>query len=194
MASNIIHETIDGEYPVAGIDNDSQGFRDNFSIIKDSLAAAKTEMEDLQDNVARKDENNNHAGNQIIDAELAQVTEQYQDVGTVNAAQNISFLNGHYQRFVATTNFIMTLADWPDAGTNARMIVEFESDTDGSGRAITFVGEGNAVFKKLSSGWDSSTSTQVVASSASDSNPTILEFWSHDGGDTIYADYKGVYS
>ena len=34
MASNINTNTIDENYPVAGIDNDSQGFRDNFTSIK----------------------------------------------------------------------------------------------------------------------------------------------------------------
>ena len=34
MASNIVDTTIDETYPVAGVDNDSQGFRDNFNIIK----------------------------------------------------------------------------------------------------------------------------------------------------------------
>ena len=34
MASNIISSTIDESYPVAGQDNDTQGFRDNFNIIK----------------------------------------------------------------------------------------------------------------------------------------------------------------
>lgn len=193
MASNIIHETIDDAYPVAGIDNDSQGFRDNFNVIKSSLAAAKTEMEDLQDNGSRKDAANNHAGNQIIDAELSQVTEQYINVGTVNLGQNASFLNGHYQRFVATGDFTITLADWPAAGRQARIIIEFESDTNGTNRDITFVGEGNAIFKTASTDWISSSSTQVVARSGSDSNPTILEFWTHDGGATIFADYKGVY-
>jgi len=48
MASNITSLTIDNEYPVAGVDNDSQGFRDNFTIIKDSLAAAKAELSRLK--------------------------------------------------------------------------------------------------------------------------------------------------
>ena len=38
MSSNIVSETIDAEFPVAGQDNDTQGFRDNFSTIKDSLS------------------------------------------------------------------------------------------------------------------------------------------------------------
>ena len=44
MASTIISATIDGTYPVAGQDNDSQGFRDNFTIIKTGLATATSEM------------------------------------------------------------------------------------------------------------------------------------------------------
>ena len=41
MASNIVDTTIDDTYPVAGIDNDSQGFRDNFNIIKDMYLSKK---------------------------------------------------------------------------------------------------------------------------------------------------------
>ena len=42
MASNIISSTIDGTYPVAGVDNDTQGFRDNFTVIKTGLATAES--------------------------------------------------------------------------------------------------------------------------------------------------------
>jgi hypothetical protein len=48
MASNIVSETIDAAYPVAGVDNDTQGFRDNFQIIKDGLLTAKIEITSLQ--------------------------------------------------------------------------------------------------------------------------------------------------
>ena len=41
MASNIVPDTIDDAYPVAGQDNDSQGFRDNFNIIKTNFTYAK---------------------------------------------------------------------------------------------------------------------------------------------------------
>ena len=44
MASTIISATIDGTYPVAGQDNDSQGFRDNFTIIKTGLATATLKL------------------------------------------------------------------------------------------------------------------------------------------------------
>lgn len=48
MTSNINFAGIDPNYPVAGQDNDSQGFRDNFRYIQDSLEYAKSEIEDLQ--------------------------------------------------------------------------------------------------------------------------------------------------
>ena len=48
MASNINPANIDGTYPIAGQDNDSQGFRDNFTNIKNNFTYAQTEVNDLQ--------------------------------------------------------------------------------------------------------------------------------------------------
>ena len=63
MASNISTTGLDEQFPVAGRDNDSQGFRDNFANIKTNLDYAKTEIDDLQDGVARIDGDNNFDGN-----------------------------------------------------------------------------------------------------------------------------------
>ena len=48
MASNINANNIDGTYPIAGVDNDSQGFRTNFTNIKNNFTYAKNEITDLQ--------------------------------------------------------------------------------------------------------------------------------------------------
>ena len=48
MASNINPQIIDGAYPVAGQDNDSQGFRDNFTNTKTNFEYAAAEITDLQ--------------------------------------------------------------------------------------------------------------------------------------------------
>ena len=53
MASNINTTNIDAAYPVAGQDNDSQGFRDNFSTIKSNFVASKTEIEAIQSTTAQ---------------------------------------------------------------------------------------------------------------------------------------------
>ena len=51
MASNIVPGNIDGTFPIAGQDNSSQGFRDNFTAIKNNFEDAKTEIEDLIKNI-----------------------------------------------------------------------------------------------------------------------------------------------
>jgi len=53
MASTITNliNTINVAFPVAGQDNDSQGFRDNFNIIQQSLLATESEIENIQNTV-----------------------------------------------------------------------------------------------------------------------------------------------
>jgi len=48
MTSNINPNNIDTTYPIAGQDNDSQGFRDNFTNVKTNFEYAETEIDDLQ--------------------------------------------------------------------------------------------------------------------------------------------------
>lgn len=48
MSSNINYEAIDATYPIAGVDNSTQGFRDNFTAIRNGLATASNEIGDLQ--------------------------------------------------------------------------------------------------------------------------------------------------
>ena len=47
--SNINYVSINENFPVAGQDNDTQVFRDNFDTIKTSLRYAKEELEVFQD-------------------------------------------------------------------------------------------------------------------------------------------------
>ena len=48
MTSQINPNNIDGTYPVAGQDNNSQGFRDNFTNTKTNFQLAANEISDLQ--------------------------------------------------------------------------------------------------------------------------------------------------
>ena len=58
MSSNIIPGNIDGTYPKAGQDNSSQGFRDNFTEIKNNYTTAASEITALQTNKASLDASN----------------------------------------------------------------------------------------------------------------------------------------
>ena len=55
---SIVPESIDDAYPVAGQDNDSQGFRDNFNIIKTNTTYTKTALQDLDATVVKNNQNN----------------------------------------------------------------------------------------------------------------------------------------
>ena len=68
MASNILTSDINELYPVAGADNDSQGFRDNFRLVKTGLATAATEITSLQTTTAKLNASNDFNGNVIREA------------------------------------------------------------------------------------------------------------------------------
>ena len=63
MASNINETGVNKDYPIAGQDNDSQGFRDNFTVIKDNFVAAKSEIKTLETNTAKLNADNNFRNN-----------------------------------------------------------------------------------------------------------------------------------
>lgn len=118
--SNIIIETLDAQYPVAGVDNDTQGFRDNYQIIKDAIRTAKAEIQLLEDSAVRLDVENNFNGTTLVDANMKMTTDEYYPAGTaVNNSFNISFSNGHYQALTlnigAISSFTINFQDWPDS-------------------------------------------------------------------------------
>ena len=70
MASAISTTSIDATFPVAGQDNDSQGFRDNFSQIKTQLDTASSEITTIQTNQAVTNATTNFNGHDIQNAIL----------------------------------------------------------------------------------------------------------------------------
>jgi len=191
MASNIISGTIDGAYPVAGVDNDTQGFRDNFTIIKTGLATAASEIGSLQDNTAKLNESNDFNGTDIADANFTLNTEKYHNIGTVITGQNISFLNGHHQSLsinlnedTDTINF--ALADWPDRDHLAKMTVQmFGNDT---AKTVTFTVDGGGTIKYNRTGNNPFPTTLTIDSST---DPVVIDFWTYNQGTTVYAEYRG---
>ena len=65
MASSIVPGNIAGTFPVAGQDNSSQGFRDNFTASKNNFTYAKSEIETLQTYRASLNANNSFGDNII---------------------------------------------------------------------------------------------------------------------------------
>ena len=191
MASNIISGTIDGAYPVAGVDNDTQGFRDNFTIIKDGLATAASEVTALQNNTAKLNETNDFLGSDVTNANFSLNTEKYHNIGTVVNGQNISFLNGVHQSLsinlsegTDTINF--ALSDWPDRDHLAKITVQlFGNDT---AKTVTFTVDGGGIIKYNRTGNNPYPAELTVDSST---DPVVVDFWTYNQGTTVYAEYRG---
>ena len=86
MASSISVTNIDATYPVAGQDNDSQGFRDNFSQIKTQLTTASTEITSLQANKASTNATTSFNGHDVGQANLIDWSQKVNALGTVTSA------------------------------------------------------------------------------------------------------------
>ena len=192
MPSNIISETIDGAYPVAGIDNDTQGFRDNFTIIKTGLTTATSEITALQANTAKLNESNDFNGSDVSDANFSLNTEKYHNIGTVITGQNISILNGPYQSMTinlpeGTGAINFALADWPDRDHVSKMTVQMlGNDTP---KSVTFTVESGGTIK-CNSSYPRTDGTATVTVDSS-TNPIIIDVWTYNQGTTVYAEYRG---
>lgn len=192
MASNINSVSIDGNFPVAGVDNSTQGFRENFTIIKDSLAAAKTEIEDLQNKAVLKaaltgtELLNDFNGNTIQEANFKACTEQTFSVEIeTNSNPGISFTNGSYQKVIVKDDGLsIILKDWPAAGKRGRIIVEVYADNNLT--LTTNFSAGIGILRK-STDWPQ---TIVV----NDTTPQVFEFWTINTGATVLGKYLGDYT
>lgn len=185
MASNINFISIDESYPVAGRDNDSQGFRDNFSIIKNNFNTAKGEIEDLQLNTARLDENNNFNSNTISNVSLTNFSQGIYNGGTtVSSVVLLEYKNGPYQLFTVGSNLQFTIRDWP-LEKYGKITIHLLGD--GTVRTVSFVGTGGTIFKKAAN-----VPETITISSAT--NPTIMELWTVDSGLTVYINNLGLFT
>jgi hypothetical protein len=191
MASRIVPTNIDGTFPVAGQDNSSQGFRDNFTNIKNNFTFARNEISDLQSKAiltAALDGttlNNDMAGTQIIRPQLKSWTQALVDKGSVSGTVNISFDQGNFQKITAAGALILGLTDWP-ASTGAGVtgygaVRVWIVVSDYTTQTVTLPASVSIGVNDIS-GYDSGSNTITF-----DANGNyIFDFSSIDGGSTYF--------
>ena len=199
MASSISTASIDTAFPVAGQDNDSQGFRDNFGTIRSNFTAAKSEIEALQDNSAKKNEANNFLGNNITNANFVNVSEELNAGGTLQSSVDVNFTLGSVQTFTIGGDLTLTTTGWPASGKvgKIRMILV----NDGTDRIVTFGTEAGSTLK-FSPAWPNKTGNgseqnpYVFTNNLtidSDTDPIIIDFLTYNQGSTLFVEYVGKY-
>lgn len=130
MTSNINPNNIDGAYPVAGQDNNSQGFRDNFTNTSTNFQYAADEITDLQAKAVLKAAltgetlDNDMGGSVLSNAQLQDMSQTTVSLGTVSGSVTINYQLGSFQTL--TTNGSVTLAftNFPPAGPAGSVTVQ----------------------------------------------------------------------
>jgi len=130
MASNVNPNNIDGTYPIAGQDNDSQGFRTNFTNIKNNFIYSKSEIEDLQAKVVLKAAltgttlDNNMAGSTLRSAEIRDIRETRVDLGVTSGTITLDHTAAHYYVVSSNGNLELSFVGFPAAGRIGRIRLE----------------------------------------------------------------------
>ena len=178
MASKIVPGNIDGTFPVAGQDNSSQSFRDNFTAIKNNFTEAVTEINDMQSNKANLNASNDFSGNLITDGELKDNSETIYAHGTVaSGAVTLNHENGHYQTLTISADTTFTFTNFPATGKLGRIILDITVTPTSTG-ILTFP---SAVIKADNVVGFDGTSDQMTVGLGR----TLFEFMSPDAGTTI---------
>ncbi len=193
MTSLINFAAINENFPVAGQDNDTQVFRDNFDTIKTNFSTAKTEITDLQDNAARTDGDNDFLYNIVGSVTLNDAYLRKKDYGSaiVAGTQDVSFKQAMYHVIKFGANTSLSFSEFPTGAVDVTGLGQIGKATlelygDGTARTITFITSGGTVIKK-SPGFPGS----VTVTSATD--PVIIEVWQHSAT-VIWMNYLGLYS
>ena len=127
MASNINPQNIDGAYPVAGQDNDSQGFRDNFTNTRTNFTYAADEISDLQAKAVLKAAlvgttlNNDMGGSLLSNAQIQDISESRVALGTVSGSQTINYAAGSYYTVTTSGSITLAFSNFSAAGTTSRV-------------------------------------------------------------------------
>jgi hypothetical protein len=117
MASQINPNDIDGAYPVAGQDNNSQGFRDNFTNTKTNFTYAANEITALQTNGVFTNVDNNMNNYDISAVNLNDVSTNRIAIATTTGAIAVNYASGQYQTIGATTGSIsLSFTNFPASG------------------------------------------------------------------------------
>ena len=194
MTRNINYLGINENFPVAGEDNDTQVFRDNFDTIKTSLNTAKTEITDLQDNVARTDADNDFNKKLLSGAVMLNNYDKKFDGGVITAPLTVDYENGNYQIFRFGVSTTVEFLNFPDDDTLPEGVgkITLELYGDGTARTLTFSTVGGTVIKKDAAFPVPFTITSAEAAAGS-GNPVFVEVWKHKS-DRIFLRYLGQFS
>ncbi len=184
---------INALYPLAGQDNDSQGFRDNFSNIKTAIDSAKNAISTIEGTAPSKQADNDFNDNTISKVILQDSGLAAPSAETLAGETNVDFTAGHYRRLICTTEKPSTntvvVQNWGPANALSHMTLEVRSNNT-SQKFLNFSTPSGNILT------DSTNLNLTSDFDMTDGNNTtkhIFELWSPDQGANIFIYYKGKF-
>lgn len=168
------------DYPQAGKNNDSQGFRDNFRNIFNAFSATNADIESLQLNAVTLGGNNDFGYNTIKKATLQSTVTKVVDYTSspTNGNVNVDFTESHYQKFAITTGTTtFSIQNWPATGL-AEITLSVKPTTV-STTSVAFGGNVTTV------------GSLTLPSNATSTATVFFELWTDNGGTNIFVSKKG---
>jgi hypothetical protein len=164
MTSQINPNNIDTAYPVAGQDNNTQGFRDNFTFIKNNFVAAKDEITALQNTGVVKGSAavNDFGGGLIYDARVQDLSASAVDLGSVTGTVNINYAVGHYQQMSTSGSITIAFAESSLPPIGRYGFIRLEIDVSSAAHTVTLPGTAT-INRRGIQGLDTSTNTITFA-------------------------------
>jgi hypothetical protein len=188
-----IIDQIDPLFPVAGQDNNSQGFRDNFNYIKDALTTENSKVTSLTNssvltvNLTNGDPVDNDLAGSSINNGTYNNFHGVSFTSGATASTTIDVTSGSLQQFILTSNTSFTFRNWPSSGKYAVVRLHLVSDTHNSYTAAFYTEGGGSVIE------ESSFPSPLIVSN--NGKHQVVEAWSYTGttSKTVYIRYLGEF-
>ena len=189
MTSQINPNNIDGNYPVAGQPNNTQGMRDNFTNTKTNFQFAADEITNLQNNVVVKAAlpgttlDNNMNDGLIYAVKLQDVSYTYVALTATSGSIDIDYSAGPFQQINTSGSVSLSFSNWPAAGSAGTVRVGFNiTNTAYTVTLPASVSQGIAALAGVSPGTPGVSNTITFGAVGN----YAFEFVTIDSGTTIW--------
>lgn len=169
---------INAAYPVPGVDNDTQGFRDNFKNIKLALDATDQDVDNLKINgVTLTNPVNNFNDNIIKQAQFQDCSVTVYDVsGTIETGDvEIDYTNGSYQKFTVEDGIHwFSVVNWPGNNQAGALTISITTSTT------------SATTVNFSAGNVYNLGQNTLPVDITNKGPVLFHLWSDGSGSNLY--------
>jgi len=189
MASLVNPSNINGNFPIAGQDNDSQGFRDNFTNIKNNFTFIKQEVEDLQAKTVLKAAltgstlDNNFLGSQLKNTQFKNYSETMYDWGNTSGEIQLDLALGNVHRIYTDGDITLNavIKNWPSSLQYSRILLYITISN--STHTLTIP---NTISTELANLFGLRKIGGDFVINYSEASTYVYEFSSIDSGTTVY--------